>query len=162
MLLYYIQNLRNSSFHVSMLSRAPKLNPTSPEFLDKIAQKAALLETQLVHQVHLHTCSNSYLHLPTHPPAHLLTHPPAHLLTYLHTHLHICLLTCTPTCLPAYTTAHLPAQCTPAGCTHLHTYLHTCTPDHLQVYEEIAGHFSETRHKPWPRVLQFLDTVQVT
>lgn len=28
-----------------------------------------------------------------------------------------------------------------------------------QVYEEIAGHFSETRHKPWPRVLQFLESL---
>lgn len=67
-----------SLLHPELAPGAPKLNPTSPEFLDKIAQKAALLETQLVHQV----------------------------------------------------------------------------------YEEIAGHFSETRHKPWPRVLQFLDTVQ--
>ena len=24
------------------------------------------------------------------------------------------------------------------------------------VYEEIAGHFSDTRHKPWPRVAQFI------
>ena len=30
-----------------------------------------------------------------------------------------------------------------------------------QVYEEIAGHFSETRHKPWPRVTQFLSTIPV-
>ena len=30
-----------------------------------------------------------------------------------------------------------------------------------QVYEEIADHFSETRHKPWPRVMEFLQgTVQ--
>jgi len=29
-----------------------------------------------------------------------------------------------------------------------------------QVYEEIASHFSETRHKPWPRVLQYLETIQ--
>jgi len=29
-----------------------------------------------------------------------------------------------------------------------------------QVYEEIAGHFSETRHKPWPRVTQFVDSVE--
>jgi len=28
-----------------------------------------------------------------------------------------------------------------------------------QVYEEIAGHFSETRHKPWPRVTEFVDSV---
>jgi len=28
-----------------------------------------------------------------------------------------------------------------------------------QVYEEIAGHFSETRHKPWPRVTQFISTI---
>jgi len=27
-----------------------------------------------------------------------------------------------------------------------------------QVYEEIAGHFSETRHKPWPKVLQFVES----
>ena len=26
----------------------------------------------------------------------------------------------------------------------------------LQVYEEIAGHFSNTRHTPWPRVVDFL------
>ncbi|XP_065344849.1 alkylated DNA repair protein alkB homolog 8 [Cloeon dipterum] len=26
-----------------------------------------------------------------------------------------------------------------------------------QVYEEIAGHFSETRHKPWPNVLSFVN-----
>ena len=25
------------------------------------------------------------------------------------------------------------------------------------VYEEIAGHFSDTRHKPWPRVSQFIN-----
>uniref|UniRef100_A0A452S9D7 Methyltransferase type 11 domain-containing protein n=1 Tax=Ursus americanus TaxID=9643 RepID=A0A452S9D7_URSAM len=25
-----------------------------------------------------------------------------------------------------------------------------------QVYEEIAGHFSSTRHTPWPRVVDFL------
>ena len=25
-----------------------------------------------------------------------------------------------------------------------------------QVYEEIADHFSETRHKPWPQVMDFL------
>ena len=24
------------------------------------------------------------------------------------------------------------------------------------VYEEIAGHFSDTRHKPWPRVAEFI------
>ena len=24
------------------------------------------------------------------------------------------------------------------------------------VYEEIAGHFSDTRHKPWPRVAAFI------
>jgi len=29
-----------------------------------------------------------------------------------------------------------------------------------QVYEEIAGHFSETRHKPWPRVTQFVESVE--
>lgn len=28
-----------------------------------------------------------------------------------------------------------------------------------QVYEEIAGHFSETRHKPWPRVTEFVESV---
>ena len=26
------------------------------------------------------------------------------------------------------------------------------------VYEEIAEHFSETRHKPWPKVMDFLDS----
>ena len=31
----------------------------------------------------------------------------------------------------------------------------------VQVYEEIAGHFSETRHKPWPRVTQFISTIPV-
>ena len=25
-----------------------------------------------------------------------------------------------------------------------------------EVYEQIAGHFSETRHKPWPKVMEFL------
>lgn len=25
-----------------------------------------------------------------------------------------------------------------------------------EVYEEIAGHFSNTRHSPWPRVVEFL------
>ncbi len=25
-----------------------------------------------------------------------------------------------------------------------------------QVYEEIAEHFSDTRHKPWPRVVEFV------
>ena len=24
------------------------------------------------------------------------------------------------------------------------------------MYEEIAGHFSDTRHSPWPRVVEFL------
>ncbi|XP_053600515.1 alkylated DNA repair protein alkB homolog 8 [Plodia interpunctella] len=28
-----------------------------------------------------------------------------------------------------------------------------------QVYEQIAGHFSTTRHTPWPRVLQFMQDV---
>ncbi|XP_013186974.2 alkylated DNA repair protein alkB homolog 8 [Amyelois transitella] len=28
-----------------------------------------------------------------------------------------------------------------------------------QVYEQIAGHFSTTRHKPWPRVVQFMQNV---
>lgn len=28
-----------------------------------------------------------------------------------------------------------------------------------QVYEEIAGHFTETRHKPWPRVKQFVESL---
>ena len=28
-----------------------------------------------------------------------------------------------------------------------------------QVYEKIAGHFSETRHSPWPRVVEFLGSV---
>ena len=27
------------------------------------------------------------------------------------------------------------------------------------VYEEIAGHFSDTRHKPWPRVAQFIQSL---
>lgn len=27
------------------------------------------------------------------------------------------------------------------------------------VYEKIAGHFSETRHKPWPKVMAFLDSL---
>ena len=27
------------------------------------------------------------------------------------------------------------------------------------VYEEIAGHFSDTRHKPWPRVAQFVTSL---
>ena len=27
------------------------------------------------------------------------------------------------------------------------------------VYEEIAGHFSDTRHKPWPRVVTFVESV---
>ncbi|KAG6463713.1 hypothetical protein O3G_MSEX014037 [Manduca sexta] len=29
-----------------------------------------------------------------------------------------------------------------------------------QVYEQIAGHFSSTRHKPWPRVVEFTQRVQ--
>ncbi|CAB3228831.1 unnamed protein product [Arctia plantaginis] len=28
-----------------------------------------------------------------------------------------------------------------------------------QVYEQIAGHFSTTRHKPWPKVVQFMEGV---
>lgn len=28
-----------------------------------------------------------------------------------------------------------------------------------QVYEEIAEHFSDTRHKPWPRVVEFIQSV---
>merc|ERR1712029_683197 len=27
------------------------------------------------------------------------------------------------------------------------------------VYEEIAGHFSDTRHKPWPKVAQFIQNL---
>lgn len=26
-----------------------------------------------------------------------------------------------------------------------------------QVYDQIAGHFSATRHKPWPKVLEFIE-----
>ena len=28
------------------------------------------------------------------------------------------------------------------------------------VYEEIAGHFSDTRHKAWPHVLEFLGSLE--
>ena len=28
----------------------------------------------------------------------------------------------------------------------------------IKVYEEIAGHFSDTRHTPWPRVVEFLNS----
>ena len=28
------------------------------------------------------------------------------------------------------------------------------------VYEEIAGHFSDTRHKPWPRVAAFIQVLK--
>jgi len=28
-----------------------------------------------------------------------------------------------------------------------------------EVYEEIASHFSETRHTPWPKVIQFLQSI---
>lgn len=35
-----------------------------------------------------------------------------------------------------------------------------CHPS-LQVYEEIADHFSATRHKPWPRIAEFLLAQQV-
>ena len=28
----------------------------------------------------------------------------------------------------------------------------------IQVYEEIASHFSGTRHSPWPRVSEFLQS----
>lgn len=35
------------------------------------------------------------------------------------------------------------------------------TPTQLfQVYEQIAGHFSTTRHKRWPRVDEFLQSVE--
>ena len=27
------------------------------------------------------------------------------------------------------------------------------------VYEEIAQHFSDTRHSPWPKVLTFMDSI---
>ena len=27
------------------------------------------------------------------------------------------------------------------------------------MYEEIAGHFSDTRHSPWPKVLDFVDAI---
>ncbi|XP_041973231.1 alkylated DNA repair protein alkB homolog 8 [Aricia agestis] len=30
-----------------------------------------------------------------------------------------------------------------------------------QVYEQIAGHFSSTRHKPWPKVIEFLKSTPV-
>lgn len=29
------------------------------------------------------------------------------------------------------------------------------------VYEDIAGHFSETRHKPWPNVLNFVEKLEI-
>lgn len=29
----------------------------------------------------------------------------------------------------------------------------------FQVYEEIAPHFSDTRHKPWPQVLNFVNSL---
>jgi len=29
-----------------------------------------------------------------------------------------------------------------------------------QVYEEIASHFSDTRYKPWPRVIQFMESLE--
>lgn len=29
----------------------------------------------------------------------------------------------------------------------------------MQVYEEIASHFSDTRHKPWPNVLAFVQAL---
>lgn len=29
----------------------------------------------------------------------------------------------------------------------------------FQVYEQIAGHFSTTRHKPWPKVVEFMQGV---
>ena len=66
----------------------------SSDFLDKLAEKAAQLETKLVHQVGTLSLSDQQSFL-------------------------------------------------------------------SQVYEEIAGHFSETRHKPWPRVTQFLSTIPV-
>ena len=47
-----------------------------------------------------------------------------------------------------------------------YTDQHLCTwllnhdsPFHLKVYEQIAGHFSTTRHKPWPKVVQFMQGV---
>ena len=46
------------------------------------------------------------------------------------------------------------------GRTYPHSFS-TIQPSSLQVYEEIAGHFSETRHKPWPRVTQFISTIPV-
>ena len=42
---------------------------------------------------------------------------------------------------------------------HIHIYvvIHKCICGVVKVYEEIAQHFSETRHSGWPRVLEFLD-----
>ncbi|XP_038055354.1 alkylated DNA repair protein alkB homolog 8-like [Patiria miniata] len=37
--------------------------------------------------------------------------------------------------------------------------LHLETTHVHQVYDTIAGHFSQTRHKPWPRVLEFLQSL---
>lgn len=31
----------------------------------------------------------------------------------------------------------------------------------LKVYEEIASHFSETRHKPWPNVKNFVESQEL-
>jgi alkylated DNA repair protein alkB family protein 8 len=31
----------------------------------------------------------------------------------------------------------------------------------LQVYENIASHFSHTRHKPWPNVLSFVQSLPI-
>ena len=72
----------------------------SSDFLDKLAEKAAQLETKLVHQVETLSLSLSL------------------------------------------------------SLSDQQSFL-------SQVYEEIAGHFSETRHKPWPRVTQFLSTIPV-
>lgn len=30
-----------------------------------------------------------------------------------------------------------------------------------KVYDEIAGHFSETRHSPWPQVTDFIETFPI-
>ncbi|KAB7506468.1 Alkylated DNA repair protein alkB-like protein 8 [Armadillidium nasatum] len=48
------------------------------------------------------------------------------------------------------------------GCNHYKKNSVSFERDHvLNVYEEIADHFDQTRHKPWPNVLKFVESLEM-
>ncbi len=46
----------------------------------------------------------------------------------------------------------------PVHCALIHKSLIENEIETFQVYDEIANHFSETRHSPWPKVSQFIES----